>query len=77
MKLIISNMDHLGGVMVSMLDLSAEDRGFDPRLGQTKDIKIGICCSAKALRCKNKDWLAKRIMCLGKSGMSSCRLLLS
>jgi hypothetical protein len=40
---------------------SAVDRGFEPRSGQTKDYKIGICCfSAKhaALRRKSKDWLA-------------------
>ena len=38
------------------------DRAFEPRLGQTKDYTIGICCfSAKhaALRRKNKDWLAR------------------
>ena len=29
------------GVMVGM---SAVDRGFKPRSGQTKDYKIGICC---------------------------------
>ena len=48
------------GVMVSMLVLSAVDRGFQPRSGQTKDYNIGICCfSAKhsALRRKNKNWL--------------------
>jgi hypothetical protein len=36
------------------------DRGFEPRLGHTKDYKISICCfSAKhtALRRKSKDWL--------------------
>ena len=50
------------GVMVSVLASSAVDRGFDPRSGQTKDYKIGICCfSAKhaALRRKSKDWLAR------------------
>ena len=34
------------------------DRGFEPRLGQTKDYKIGMCCfSAKhaALRKKSKN----------------------
>jgi hypothetical protein len=49
-------------VMVSMLALSAVDRGFEPQSGQTKDYKIGICCfSAKiaALRRKSKDWLAR------------------
>jgi hypothetical protein len=48
--------------MVSMLASSSVDRGFVPRLGQTKDYKIGICCfSAKyaALRRKRKDWLAR------------------
>ena len=48
--------------MVSVLALSAVDRGFDPRSHQTEDYKIGICCfSAKyaALRSKSKDWLAR------------------
>ena len=47
--------------MVSVLASSAVDRGFEPRSGQTKDFKVGICCfSAKhaALRRKSKDWLA-------------------
>jgi hypothetical protein len=30
--------------MVGMLALSAVDHGFEPRSGQTKDYKIGICC---------------------------------
>ena len=30
--------------MISMLALSAVDSGFEHRLGQTKDYKIGICC---------------------------------
>jgi hypothetical protein len=40
---------------------SAVDRVFEPRSGQTKDYKIGICCSSgkhAALRRKSKDWLA-------------------
>ena len=48
--------------MVSVLASSAIDRGFEPRSGQTKDYKIGICCfSAKhaALRRKSKDWMAR------------------
>ena len=47
--------------MVSMLTSSAVDRGFEPRSGQTKDYKIGICCfSAKhAVWRKSKDWLAR------------------
>jgi hypothetical protein len=48
--------------MVSVLASSAVDRGFEPRLGQSKDYKIGICCfSTKhaALRRKIKDWVAR------------------
>ena len=48
--------------MVSVLASSAEGRGFDPWPGQTKGIKISICCfSAKhaAFRSKSKDWSAK------------------
>jgi hypothetical protein len=52
----------IGGVMVSVLTLSAVDRGFEPWSGQTKDYKIGICCylaKHAALRRKSKDWLAQ------------------
>ena len=55
-------MNRIGGVMVSVLASSAVDRGFEPRSGQTKNYKIGICCfSAKhaALRRKSKDWLVR------------------
>jgi hypothetical protein len=55
-------MHHVGGVMVSPLTSSAVDRVFEPRSGQTKDHKIGICCfSAKdaALRRKSKYWLVR------------------
>ena len=65
----INQKHRIGGVMVSVLASSAVDRGFDPRSGQTKDYKIGICCfSAKhaELRRKSKDCLARNqpgIMC--------------
>ena len=55
-------MNRISGVMVSLLASSVVDCGFEPRLGQTKDYKIGIYCfSAKhaAFRRKNKDWLAR------------------
>jgi hypothetical protein len=45
-----------------LLASSAVGRGFEPRLGPTKDHKIGICFfSAKhaALRRKIKNWLAR------------------
>ena len=53
--------NRFGGVMVSVLFSSAIDRGFEPRSGQTKYFKIGICCFSTrpaALRRKSKDWLA-------------------
>jgi hypothetical protein len=37
-------LDHIGGVMVSMLALSVVDHGFKPRTGQTKNYEIGMCC---------------------------------
>ena len=49
--------------MVRVLASSVVDGGFKPRVGQTKDYKIGVCCfSAKhaALRSKSKDWLSRK-----------------
>ena len=49
-------------MMFCVLHLSVVDYGFEPRLGQTMDYEIGICCfSAKyaALRSKSKDWLPR------------------
>ena len=62
MYLLSIKVNRISGVMVSVLALSAVDCGFEPRSGQTKDYKIGICCfSTKhtALRRKNKDWMAQ------------------
>ena len=71
--------NRIGGVMVRVLASSAVDRGFEPRSGQTKDYKIGICCfSAKhaALRRKNKDWSARNQNNVSEwSDMSTRRLL--
>jgi hypothetical protein len=65
--------------MVSILTLSAVDRGFKPRSGQTKDFQIGIYCfSAKhaVVRRKKKDWLAPNQDNVSKwDDMSICRLL--
>ena len=55
-------MNRIGGLMVSLLTSGAVEREFEPRSGQTKDYKIGICCfSTKhaAIRKKKKDWLAR------------------
>ena len=48
--------------MVSVLVSSAVYRGHEPRWGETKDYKFGMCCfSVKyaALRSKRKDWSAQ------------------
>ena len=67
--------------MVSVLAPSVVDRGFEPRSGQTKDYKIGMCCfSAKyvALGSKNKDSLARNQNNVSKwCDMSTRGLLLS
>jgi hypothetical protein len=55
-------LEHIFGVMDSVLTLSEVDRGFDFRSGQTKDFEIGMCCfSAKHIvwRRKSKDWFAR------------------
>jgi hypothetical protein len=48
-----------------MAKTGAEEGGFDPRAGQTKDYKICICCfSAKYVAFRRKaGWLGIRIMC--------------
>ena len=48
--------------MGSVLASSVVDRGFEPRSGQTKDCKIGICCLSSKhaeLRRESKDLLAR------------------
>ena len=52
----------IGGVMVSMLTLSAKDRGFEPQSCLNQDYKIGICYFSTrlaALRRKSKNWLTQ------------------
>jgi len=51
-------LNRINGILVSVLVSSAQDRRFEPRSGQTKDYKIGICCffaKHTALRRKSKD----------------------
>ena len=54
--------------MVSVLDSSAVDRGFERRSGQTKDYQIDICCffakhaTLRRIRAKT-GWLGIIIMC--------------
>ena len=53
--------------MVSVLASSEVDIVFEPRSGQAKDYKIGICCFSPkhaALRRNSKDWwIGSKIMC--------------
>ena len=52
------SINRIGGVIVSVLASSAVDREVEPRSGQTKDYKIGICCFSDkdaALRRKSKN----------------------
>ena len=56
--------------MVSVFAASAVVCGFEPRSGETKDLKIGICCfSAKhaALRSTYEDWVARN-----QNNVSAC-----
>ena len=71
--------NRINGVMVRVLASSVVDRELEPRSGQTKDYKIGVCYfSAKyvALRRKVKDWLARNQDNVSEWGdMSICWLL--
>ena len=61
MCLLSHAQNRISGIMVSVLLSSAVDSGFEPWSGQTKEYKIGMCCSSAkhvALRRKSKDWLA-------------------
>ena len=79
MYLVYENTIHSFIHMVCVLASSAVDRGLEPRSGQTKDYKIGICCfSAKhtALRRKSKDWLARNQYNVSEWSVMSTRGLL-
>ena len=71
--------NRIDAVMVSVLSSSAVYRGFEPRPGQTKDYKIGICClfaKHAALTRKFKNWLAWNLDNVSKWGdMSTLGLL--
>ena len=66
--------------MVSVLASSVVDRGFEPRSGQAKDSKIGICYFStkhSALKSKTRaktGWLGIRIIC--QSG-ATCKPVVS
>ena len=66
--------------MVSVLVSSAVDRGFESRLGQTKDYAIGIFCffaKHAALRRKSNAWLDRNQDNVSEWGdITICELLL-
>jgi hypothetical protein len=66
--------------MVIVLASGVVDCAFEPRLGQTKDYTIGICCfSAKhaALRRRRKYWLTRNEDIVSEWGdMSTGELLI-
>ena len=52
----------ISDIMVSVLVLSMGDNWCKPRLCQTKDYDIGICCFSPkhwVFKGKSKDWLAR------------------
>ena len=51
-RIIFYSFIRIGGVMVSVLD-----RGFEPRVGQTKDYIIGIYCFSDELALNNNHSL--------------------
>jgi hypothetical protein len=58
MMIVISGLERAKSAQVC---LQTQDRVFEPRSGQIKNYKIGMCCfSTKhtTLRSKSKDWLA-------------------
>ena len=65
--------------MISVLALSVVDSGFEPRSGQAKDYKIGICYfSSKhaAWSINSKDWLTRNQDYVSECGDMSIRGLL-
>ena len=57
-------MNHIVGIMVSVLTSSEVDCGFKPQSSQTKDYEICIYCFSTrniVLKSKGKDWLDQKI----------------
>ena len=44
LKCTVLKMNYTDGIIVSVLASSAVDRWLEPRSGQIKDYKTGICC---------------------------------
>ena len=55
-------LNHIGGVIYSVLASSVVDGGFEPRSSHTKAYKIGMCCFSDkhtTLRRNIRDWFAR------------------
>ena len=52
------NLNHIGGVMVSVLVSSVVDRGFEPCRAKPKTIKL-VCVASPLSTRKNNDWLIR------------------
>ena len=66
--------------MVNVFASSAVDRGFEPRSGQTKTMKLIFVASPlehAALRKRSKDWLAQHQNNVSEWGDNSIRRLVS
>jgi hypothetical protein len=62
-----------------IVELSVHNPSYEPRSGQTKDCKIGICYffgKHASFRRKSKDWLARNQDNVSKCGDMSIRGLL-
>ena len=76
---LLMQCNRIGGVMGSVLASSVVDCVFEPRSGQAKDYKIGICCfftEQASLMRKSTDWLARNQNNVSEWGnMSTCSQL--
>ena len=77
---VLGVVNRTGCVIVSVPSTSVVDREFEPRLSQTKDYKIGICCfstkHSALMGSKSKDWLAQnQDHVYDQSDVSTCILL--
>ena len=51
---VFETTNRIGGVIVSVLALSAVDHGFEPRLGQTKTINLVFVVSSLSIKEKEQ-----------------------
>ena len=62
--LFFKRLDHLGGIMGSVLASNVIDHRFKSRSEQTKNYEIGICCLSDkdtSLMSKGKGWCDRNL----------------